>query len=151
MNLACSPVDILLVEDNEGDARLAKEVLKESKVSNVLHHVPDGVEAMAFLRKEGNYSNAPRPKLIMLDLNMPRMDGREVLSEIKKDEDLKRIPVVVFTISSDERDIFNAYNLHVNCFISKPIDFHQLMNVVRSIEDFRLTIVQLPNCKGKTQ
>lgn len=141
-------IDILLVEDNEGDARLAKEVLKESKVLNKLYHVTDGVEAMAFLRKEGIYSDAPRPKLIMLDLNMPRMDGREVLAEIKKDEVLKRIPVVVFTISDDEIDILKAYDLGVNCYITKPIDFEQFLKVVKSIEDFWLTIVQLPRDMG---
>ncbi|HVN71853.1 MAG TPA: response regulator [Desulfomonilia bacterium] len=137
-------IDILLVEDNEGDARLAKEALKESKVLNNVYHVLDGVEAMAFLRKDGKYADAPRPHLILLDLNLPRKDGREVLAEIKGDECLKRIPVVVLTISNDEKDIFKTYNLHVNCFITKPIDFEQFLRVVKSIEDFWLSVVQLP-------
>jgi chemotaxis family two-component system response regulator Rcp1 len=144
MNIPGVSIDILLVEDNEGDARLAKEALKESKVLNRVFHVLDGVEAMAFLRKEGKYADASRPHLILLDLNLPRKDGREVLAEIKGDESLKRIPVVVLTISNDEKDIFKTYNLHVNCFITKPIDFEQFLKVIKSIEDFWLTIVQLP-------
>jgi CheY-like chemotaxis protein len=144
MNIPGISIDILLVEDNEGDARLAKEALKESKVLNRVFHVLDGVEAMAFLRKEGKYTDAPRPHLILLDLNLPRKDGREVLAEIKGDECLKRIPVVVLTISNDEKDIFKTYNLHVNCYITKPIDFEQFLKVIKSIEDFWLTIVQLP-------
>ena len=144
MNIPGVSIDILLVEDNEGDARLAKEALKESKVLNRVFHVLDGVEAMAFLRKEGKYADAPRPHLILLDLNLPRKDGREVLAEIKGDESLKRIPVVVLTISNDEKDIFKTYNLHVNCYITKPIDFEQFLKVIKSIEDFWLTIVQLP-------
>jgi CheY-like chemotaxis protein len=142
------PIDILLVEDNEGDARLAKEAMRDSKVSNTIHHVPDGVEAMAFLRKEGKYAAAPRPDLILLDLNLPRKDGREVLADIKEDEDLKRIPVVILTVSNDEADILRSYNLHANCYITKPIDLAQFLNVVRSIEDFWLTIVKLPNGPG---
>ena len=144
MNMSGVSIDILLVEDNEGDARLAKEALKESKVLNKVYHVLDGVEAMAFLRKDGKYADAPRPHLILLDLNLPRKDGREVLAEIKGDECLKRIPVVVLTISNDEKDIFKTYNLHVNCFITKPIDFEQFLRVVKSIEDFWLSVVQLP-------
>ena len=139
------PVDILLVEDNEGDARLAKEAMRDSKISNTIHHVSDGVEAMAFLRKEGKYADTPRPDLILLDLNLPRKDGREVLADIKEDEDLKRIPVVILTVSNDEADILRSYNLHANCYITKPIDLAQFLNVVRSIEDFWLTIVKLPN------
>ncbi len=139
------PIDILLAEDNEGDARLAKEAMRDSKVINTIHHVPDGVEAMAFLRKEGKYADAPRPDLILLDLNLPRKDGREVLADIKEDEDLKRIPVVILTVSNDEADILRSYNLHANCYITKPIDLAQFLNVVRSIEDFWLTIVKLPN------
>jgi two-component system, chemotaxis family, response regulator Rcp1 len=138
-------VDILLVEDNEGDARLAKEAMRDSKIRNTLHHVTDGEEALAFLRKEGKYSQVPRPDLILLDLNLPKKDGRQVLAEIKVDEDLKRIPVVILTVSSAEEDILKAYNLHANCFITKPIDFTQFMKVVRSVEDFWLTIVKLPN------
>jgi len=144
MDVNNTVIDILLVEDNEGDARLAMEALRESKVTNNVFHVIDGVEAIAFLRKEGRYAGMPRPHLILLDLNLPRKDGREVLSEIKNDDDLKRIPVVVLTISNDERDIFKTYNLHVNCFITKPIDFDKFLEVIRSIEDFWLSIVQLP-------
>ena len=139
------PIDILLAEDNEGDARLAKEAMRDSKIRNTICHVPDGVEAMAFLRREGKYAKAPRPDLILLDLNLPRKDGREVLADIKEDEDLKRIPVVILTVSNDEADILRSYNLHANCYITKPIDLAQFLNVVRSIEDFWLTIVKLPN------
>jgi len=138
------PIEILLVEDNEGDARLAREALKDSKVYNNVHHVIDGVEALAFLRQEGLYAKVPRPDIILLDLNLPRKDGREVLADIKKDDNLKRIPVVVLTISNDEADILKTYNLHVNCFVTKPIDFNQFLKVVHSIEDFWLTIVKLP-------
>ncbi len=141
------PVEILLVEDNPGDARLAKEALKESKLFNNLHHVIDGVEAMDFLNKKGIYSKSIRPDLILLDLNLPRKDGREVLAEIKNDDSLKRIPVVILTISQAEEDILKSYNLHANCFISKPIDLDQFIKVVKSIEDFWLTIVKLPNGK----
>ena len=138
------PVEILLVEDNPGDARLAREALKDSKIRNSLSHVKDGVEALAFLRQQGDYAAAPRPDLILLDLNLPRKDGRQVLAEIKQDPDLKRIPVVVLTISKDEEDVLKSYSLHANCFITKPIDLGQFMKVVKSIEDFWLTIVKLP-------
>jgi len=138
-------IDILLVEDSEGDARLSLEAMRDSKIRNKMHHVVDGEEAMAFLRKEGKYSKVPRPDLILLDLNLPKKDGREVLAEIKNDNKLKRIPVVVLTISSAEEDILKSYNLHANCFITKPIDLSQFMKVVRSVEDFWLTIVKLPN------
>jgi two-component system, chemotaxis family, response regulator Rcp1 len=138
-------VDILLVEDNEGDARLAMEAMRDSKIRNTLHHVSDGEEAMAFLRKEGKYAKAPRPDLVLLDLNLPKKDGRQVLAEIKNDDGLKRIPVVILTVSSAEEDILKSYNLHANCFITKPIDLSQFMKVVRSVEDFWLTIVKLPN------
>lgn len=138
------PVEILLVEDNDGDARLAMEVLKEGRVLNHLNRVCDGVEAMDYLHKKGKYKNAPRPGLILLDLNLPRMDGREVLAAIKSDDTLKRIPVVALTISSDEWDIVKSYDLHVNCFITKPIDFDQFIKVIHSIEDFWLTLVKLP-------
>jgi chemotaxis family two-component system response regulator Rcp1 len=141
------PIEILLVEDNPGDARLAKEALKESKLMNNLSFAEDGVEAMNFLYKKGKYSKAPRPDLIILDLNLPKKDGREVLEEIKTNEDLKRIPVVILTISKAEEDILKTYNLHANCFISKPIDLDQFIKVVKSIEDFWLTIVKLPNGK----
>lgn len=138
------PIVILLVEDNAGDARLAMEALRDSKIKNSMHHVSDGEEAMAFLRREGRYMDAPKPDLVLLDLNLPRKDGREVLAEIKADEDLKRIPVVILTVSSDDEDVFRAYGLHANCFITKPLDFHQFVKVVRSIEDFWLSIVKLP-------
>ena len=138
-------VDILLVEDNEGDARLAIEAMRDSKIRNTLHHVSDGEEAMAFLRKEGKYANVPRPDLVLLDLNLPKKDGRQVLAEIKNDDELKRIPVVILTVSSAEEDILKSYNLHANCYITKPIDLSQFMKVVRSVEDFWLTIVKLPN------
>ncbi len=137
-------VDILLVEDNPGDARLAVEALKGAKVRNRLFHVEDGNEAIDFLRRRGAHGNAVRPDLILLDLNLPGRDGREVLAEIKQDEDLKRIPVVVLTVSRAEEDVLRTYNLHANCFITKPIDFAQFIKVVRSIEDFWMTIVRLP-------
>ncbi len=137
-------VEILLVEDSPGDVRLTQEALKDSKLFNNLNVVPDGVEAMAFLRRQEQYTNAPRPDLILLDLNLPRMDGRQVLQEIKSDESLKRIPVVVLTTSSNETDIFITYNLHANCYISKPVDFTQFINVVKSIEHFWFSIVRLP-------
>jgi chemotaxis family two-component system response regulator Rcp1 len=138
------PITILLVEDNQGDADLARAALEDSKMRNELHHVVDGVEAMAFLRHKGRYAKAPRPDLVLLDLNLPKMDGREVLAEIKSDPDLMRIPVVILTISKDEEDVLKSYNLHANCFITKPIDLSQFMKVVRAIEDFWLTIVKLP-------
>jgi two-component system, chemotaxis family, response regulator Rcp1 len=138
------PIDILLVEDNPGDARLALESLKESKIRNTLHWVQDGLEAMKFLHRQGSYENAPRADLILLDLNMPKMDGREVLAEIKSDDELKRIPVVIFTISKAEEDILKAYDLHANCYITKPLDLNRFLKVIQSIEDFWLTIVRLP-------
>jgi len=137
-------IDILLVEDNPGDVRLAQEALRESKVRNKLYVVEDGVEAMAFLRREGKYDTAPRPDLILLDLNLPRKSGREVLSEIKTDEALMRIPVVVLTVSRAEEDVIRCYSHHANCYITKPLDFNQFMEVTRSIEEFWLTIVKLP-------
>ena len=139
------PIDILLVEDNPGDADLAKESLAASKVSNMLYVVGDGMDAMAFLRRQGKYAHVPRPDLVLLDLNLPKKDGREVLAEIKGDEDLKRIPVVILTTSRDEEDVLKSYNLHANCFITKPIDLDQFIKVVQAIEDFWLTIVVLPN------
>ena len=139
-----SPIDILLVEDNPGDVRLTIEALKDGKVRNRLSVVQDGVEALAFLRREGKYAGAPRPDLILLDLNLPKKDGRAVLSEIKADEHLKRIPVVVLTTSSSEQDILKTYELHANCYITKPVDLEQFIEVVKGIEDFWLTIVKLP-------
>ncbi|MGC3976386.1 MAG: response regulator [Nitrospira sp.] len=138
------PIEILLVEDNPGDVRLTIEALKEAKVINHLTVVKDGMEALAFLRRQGSYTAAPRPHLIVLDLNLPRKDGREVLAVIKADDNLKRIPVVVLTTSQDEQDVLKSYNLHANCYITKPVDLDQFVRVVRSIEDFWLGIVVLP-------
>lgn len=138
------PIDILLVEDNPGDADLAREALGDSKIKNNLFVVEDGVEAMDFLRNLGEYADAPRPDLVLLDLNLPRKDGRTVLGEIKSDESLKMIPVVILTTSRDEEDILRSYNLHANCYITKPIDLDQFLKVVKSIENFWLTIVKLP-------
>jgi two-component system, chemotaxis family, response regulator Rcp1 len=138
------PVHILLVEDNPGDVRLTKEALREGKIINTLSDVPDGVEALNFLRKKGRYAGATRPDVILLDLNLPRKDGREVLAEIKDDPDLKRIPVVVITSSSSEEDVLRSYDLHANCYVSKPVDLEQFMSVVKSIEDFWMGIVKLP-------
>ena len=136
--------DILLVEDNPGDVRLAQEALKESKVKNKLYVVEDGVEALAFLRRQDKYAGVPRPDLILLDLNLPRKSGREVLAEIKTDENLKRIPVVVLTVSKAEEDIVKCYDHHANCYITKPLDFNQFMEVTKSIDEFWLAIVKLP-------
>ena len=138
------PIEILLVEDNPGDVRLTIEALKEAKVINHLTVVKDGVEALTVLRRQGSYTAAPRPHLIVLDLNLPRKDGREVLADIKADDNLKRIPVVVLTTSQDEQDVLKSYNLHANCYITKPVDLDQFVRVVRSIEDFWLGIVVLP-------
>ena len=139
-----TPVEILLVEDNPGDVRLTQEALKESKVTNNLSVAEDGVEALAFLKREGKYADAPRPDLLLLDLNLPKKDGRELIEEIKADENLRRIPVVVLTTSKAEEDIIRMYDQHANCYITKPIDFDQFINVIKSIEDFWLTIVKLP-------
>ena len=138
------PIEILLVEDNPGDVDLAREALEGSKFHNDLHVVEDGEKAMAFLRREGPYADAPRPGLILLDLNLPRKDGRQVLAEIKSDDNLRRIPVVILTTSRAEEDVIKSYDLHANCFITKPIDLSQFLNVVRAIEDFWLSIVVLP-------
>ncbi|HZR46651.1 MAG TPA: response regulator [Candidatus Manganitrophaceae bacterium] len=138
------PIEILLVEDSPGDVRLTKEALKEGKVLNHLHIAGDGVEALAFLRREGSYAGVPRPDLILLDLNLPRKDGREVLETIKEDPELRRIPVVILTTSSAERDVLQSYDLHANCYVTKPVDLEQFISVVRSVEDFWLTVVKLP-------
>ena len=138
------PVEILLVEDNPGDVRLTREALREGKVRNNLYVAADGVEALEFLRREGRYSDAVRPDLILLDLNLPKKDGREVLQDIKADPLLRYIPVVVLTSSQAEQDILRAYDLHANCYVSKPVDLDQFIHVVRSIEDFWFTIVKLP-------
>ena len=138
-------VQILLVEDNPGDARLTKEALREAKVHNALHQVFDGVEALAFLHREGDYADAPRPDLILLDLNLPRMDGCEVLHEIKNDSDLKRIPVVILTSSAAEQDILKSYDLHANCYITKPVDIQGFVTLVKSVENFWFSLVTLPS------
>jgi CheY-like chemotaxis protein len=139
------PIEILLVEDNPGDVRLTQEALRDAKVRNSMHVAKDGVEAMEYLRREGDHSDAPRPDLILLDLNLPRKDGREVLAEIKGDPVLKTIPVVILTTSQDEADVMKAYEKHANCYIAKPVDLDQFMTVVQSIEGFWLTVVQLPD------
>ena len=138
-------IQVLLVEDNPGDVRLTKEALKEGKLLNQLTVVSDGVEALSFLRKEGIYADALQPELILLDLNLPKKDGREVLAEIKADPNLRRIPVVVLTTSSSEEDILRIYDLHANCYITKPVDLEQFMGVVKSIEDFWVSVVKLPS------
>ena len=138
------PVEILLVEDNPGDERLTREALKEGKVYSNLHWVKDGVEAMEFLRRQGRYKDAPRPDIILLDLNLPKKDGREVLQEIKSSEELKRIPVVVLTTSKAEEDVLRTYNLHANCYVTKPVDLEKFIVVVKSIDIFWLTVVTLP-------
>ncbi len=136
--------EILLVEDNPGDARLAQEALKEGRMTSRLKVVVDGVEAMSFLRREGHYAGSPRPNLILLDLNLPRKDGRQVLAELKADEDLRRIPVVVLTTSQAEQDILRSYDLHANCYITKPVDLDRFISVVRSIEEYWCSVVTLP-------
>lgn len=141
---ASNQIEILLVEDSPGDVRLTQEALKEAKVLNNLSVVTDGAEALAYLHREGAYENAPRPDLILLDLNLPKRSGREVLEEIKHDPDLLRIPVVILTTSGDRDDVMGAYALHANCYITKPVDLDQFMAVVRTIEDFWLTVVRLP-------
>ena len=138
------PIEILLVEDNPGDVDLTREALEGGKLRNILHVVSDGEEAMAFLRKEGKHANAPRPGLVLLDLNLPKKNGREVLAEIKADDYLKRIPVVVLTTSQAEEDIAKSYNLHANCYVTKPIELGHFIKVVQAIEEFWLTIVELP-------
>jgi two-component system, chemotaxis family, response regulator Rcp1 len=137
-------IEILLVEDNPGDVRLTQEALKEGKLYNNMRVVNDGVEAMAFLRNEGKYADVIQPDVILLDLNLPRMSGLEVLAAIKEDENLKRIPVVVLTTSESEQDILDSYNSYANCYITKPVDLEQFIKVVQSVEDFWLTIVKLP-------
>ncbi len=144
MNNSARPIEILLVEDSPSDTELTVEALHEGKISNHLSIASDGVQAMAFLRREGEYANAPRPDLILLDLNLPRKDGREVLGELKADPDLRTIPVVVLTTSRADEDIVRAYSLYANCYITKPVDFKQFLEVVKQIEDFWLSIVKLP-------
>jgi two-component system, chemotaxis family, response regulator Rcp1 len=138
------PIEILLVEDSPSDTALTIEALKAGKIINKLYTVEDGVEAMAFLRQQGAYKNAPKPDLIMLDLNLPKMDGRQVLKELKNDPILKTIPIIVLTTSRAEEDILRSYELHANCYISKPVDFKQFITVVKSIENFWLSVITLP-------
>ncbi|HWP56445.1 MAG TPA: response regulator [Candidatus Acidoferrales bacterium] len=141
-------IEVLLVEDNPGDVRLTREALKEGRLLNNVSVAADGIEALAFLRREGKYAHAPTPDLILLDLNLPKKDGREVLAEIKADPRLRRIPVVVLTTSSAEEDIVKTYDLHANCYITKPVDLEQFMRVVKSIEDFWVSVVRLPPGKA---
>lgn len=141
---SAAPVEILLAEDNPADARLTREALLEGKIHHRLHIAHDGVDALDFLHRTGRHAEAPLPDLILLDLNMPRKDGREVLSDIKEDAGLSRIPVVVLTSSKAERDIAESYDLRANCFITKPVDFAQFMHVIRTVEEFWLTVVRLP-------
>ena len=146
-NEGTSPIEILLVEDNPGDMRLTKEALKEGKVYNNLHWARDGVEALEFLRRQGKHAKAPRPDIILLDLNLPKKDGREVLSVIKNDDELKHIPVVVLTTSKAEEDVVRSYNLHANCYVTKPVDLEKFISVVHAIDRFWLTVVTLPPTK----
>ncbi len=139
-----APLEMLLVEDNPDDVDLTIEALEDTKVANRLHVVTDGVAALSFLRREGKYAQAPRPAIILLDLNLPKKDGREVLADIKADPVLRRIPVIVLTTSSSQDDIQRAYAMHANCYITKPVDFEQFVQVVQAIENFWLTMVQLP-------
>ena len=141
---AAPPVEILLVEDNPGDVRLTKEALKEGKVYNNLHWAKDGVEALEFLKRQGKHAKAPRPDIILLDLNLPKKDGREVLAVVKNDADLKHIPVVVLTTSEAEEDVLKSYSLHANCYVTKPVDLEKFIHVVQSIDRFWLTVVTLP-------
>lgn len=141
---AAHPIEILMVEDNPGDVRLAQETLKDSKVANTLHVVQDGLAALDFLYRRGEYGAAPRPDLILLDLNLPKKNGREVLEVIKQDAHLQMIPVVILTTSKAEEDVMRAYSLHANCYITKPIDLAQFIKIVRTIEEFWLAIVTLP-------
>ncbi len=137
-------IEILLVEDNPGDVRLTMEALRGGRVRNNIHVVEDGVQAIDFLRRQGDYGGVPRPDLILLDLNLPKKDGREVLAEVKQDPALKRIPVVILTSSAAEQDILRAYDLAANCYITKPVELDQFLRVLKSIEDFWLVIVKLP-------
>jgi len=142
------PIEILLVEDNPGDIRLTQEALGGNKVRNNMAVVQDGAEAMAFLRREAQYADSPRPDLILLDLNLPRIDGREVLRRIKNDNELRLIPVVILTTSREEQDVLKAYGLYANCYVAKPVELEQFMEIVRAIESFWLTVVTLPEGKA---
>jgi CheY-like chemotaxis protein len=143
--MPAEPIEILLVEDDPGDVLMTQEALADSKVANNLHVVSDGEAAMDFLHGRGEHEGAPRPGLVLLDLNLPRMDGREVLAEIKEDETLRRIPVVVLTTSESEEDILRSYDLHANAYVTKPVEFEQFVHVVRQIDDFYISIVRLPS------
>ena len=138
------PIDVLLVEDDEGDVLMTREALDEGKILNRLHVAGDGVEALAFLRREGPHADAPRPDLVLLDLNLPRVDGRQVLEEIKADDALRRIPVVVLTTSEADEDVLRSYDLHANAYVSKPVDFDRFVTVIRQIDDFFISVVRLP-------
>jgi CheY-like chemotaxis protein len=142
------PVEILLVEDNPADARLTRELLREGKIHNNCFHAKDGVEALSYLRREGEFAAAPRPDIILLDLNLPRKDGRQVLAELKSDPVLCQIPVVVLTTSEAEQDIIRTYQLHANCYVTKPVDLDKFITIVRAIADFWLTVVKLPFAQG---
>ena len=144
-----SSVEILLVEDNPGDVRLIREALKDGRILNNINVATDGMEAMALLRREGKHVDAPAPDLILLDLNLPKKDGREVLAEIKADSKLRRIPVVILTTSSAEEDIIKTYDLHANCYVTKPVGLEQFIRVIQSIEDFWLNVVKLPSDETK--
>lgn len=141
------PIDILLVEDNPGDIRLTREALKDAKVANVLTVVGDGIEALALLHKNGKHATSARPDLIILDLNLPKKDGLELLAEIKSDDELKIIPVIILTTSTSDTDIIKSYDLHANCYIAKPVDLEQFIQVVKSVNDFWLSVVKLPGGK----
>jgi len=145
---AVQPIQILLVEDSPADIRLTQEVMREARIANDLHIVADGEQAMGFLHREEGYADSPRPDLVLLDLNLPRKDGREVLRELKSDPDLQTIPVIILTTSNSEGDIAASYEAHANAYITKPVDLIELLGVVRSIEDFWLTIVSLPPNNG---
>jgi CheY-like chemotaxis protein len=137
-------IHVLLVEDDPGDVLMTQEAFEHHKLRNQLHVVPDGVEALAFLRREGEHADAPRPGLVLLDLNLPRKDGREVLEEVKNDASLRSIPIVVLTTSQAEEDILRSYNLHANAYVAKPVDFERFIEVIRQIDDFFVTVVKLP-------
>lgn len=139
------PIEVLLVEDDPGDVLLIQEAFADNKVHNNLHVVNDGEQAVAYLRREGGYADAARPDLVLLDLNLPRKDGREVLAEIKADEDLRTIPIVVLTTSEAEEDVLRSYQLHANAYVSKPVDFQRFVSVVRQIDDFFVSVVRLPS------
>ena len=141
-------IEVLLVEDDPGDVLLIQEAFADNKVRNRLHSVSDGVDALRFLRREGEYADAPRPDLILLDLNLPRKDGREVLAEVKTDERLRQIPVVVLTTSKLEEDVLRSYQLHANAYVTKPVDFDRFIEVVRQIDEFFVTVVKLPPSRG---